>query len=120
MTQQTTNPAHAHQQHGTPVSTEHEHPQYTYNMRELLQELWTGPEETRKALRLRLATDPTTLFKERNIIRQLAEIKIVIVFDQPGVFHVPIPEEPTKPDGKDEDKLLTLASHLIRCCADGC
>lgn len=89
-------------------------------MRALLKVLWGDDQKARDALRLRLATDPTKLFREKGIIEEDSETKIIIHFDQKDVFNVPIPLEPQKPGGKDDEPLLTLASHLIRCCADGC
>lgn len=103
----------------TPGAAEHEHPAYTHKMRELLKVLWGNDQAAADALRLELSSNPTAVLKKWNVIDSDVPTRVVVHFDQDGVFHVPIPKKPKK-EGMEDEALLTLASHLIRCCADGC
>ncbi len=83
-------------------------PVYVEDMRDLLVAVW----KDEKAM-AELAIKPTAVFKRYGLLPQGSKTVIVPHFQEKGRFDVVIPP---KQDLNDED-LLMLAHHLIRCCA---
>lgn len=98
----------------------HIHPAYVYDMQRLLQDLWSSNQATSDTLRIRLTTEPNVVFAEYNLRGVHSKTIAVVHFEEPDIFHLPIPVKPSKPEEMTPDALLLLASHLIRCCMDGC
>lgn len=61
---------------------------------------------------------PTEVLKCQQIVQDTSELHFVVDVEQDADFRIPLPMPPK--GAIEDDELVMLATHIIRCCADGC
>lgn len=86
---------------------------YKYRMGMLVKTVWADKEKMATFLKY-----PTEVLKCQQIVQDTSELHFVVDVEQDADFRIPLP---MPPKGAIEDaELVMLATHIIRCCADGC